>query len=58
MYEHVVLEKYRVDSAGTHLQIVIPDKDVSYYITDKKARCGELRIDDCLLYTSPSPRDS
>ncbi len=46
MYEHVVLEKYRVDSAGTHLQIVIPDKDVSYYITDKKARSGELRIDD------------
>lgn len=46
MYEHVVLEKYRVDSAGTHLQVVIPDKDVSYYITDKKARSGELRIDD------------
>lgn len=38
MYEHVVLEKYRVDSAGTHLQIVIPDKDVSYYITDKKGQ--------------------
>ena len=38
MYEHVVLEKYRVDSAGTHLQIMIPDKDVSYYITDKKAK--------------------
>lgn len=46
MYEQVVLEKYRVDGAGTHLQIVIPDKDVSYYITDKKARSGELRIDD------------
>ena len=46
MYEHVVLEKYRVDSAGTHLQVVIPDKDVSYYITEKKSRCGELRIDD------------
>ena len=41
----MVLEKYRVDSAGTHYSI-IPDKDVSYYIADKKARCGELRIDD------------
>ena len=46
MYEHIVLEKYRVDSSGTHLQIKIPDKDISYYITDKKAKYGELRIDD------------
>ena len=41
-----MLEKYRVDNSGTHLQIKIPDKDVSYYITDKKAKYGELRIDD------------
>ena len=41
-----MLEKYRVDSSGTHLQIKIPDKDISYYITDKKAKYGELRIDD------------
>lgn len=46
MYEHVVLEKYRVDDNGTHLQIKIPDKDISHYITDKKAKYGELRIDD------------
>lgn len=46
MYEHIVLEKYRVDNSGTHLQIKIPDKDISYYITDKKAKYGELRIDD------------
>lgn len=46
MYEHVVLEKYRVDDSGTHLQIVIPNRDISYYITDKKAKYGELRIDD------------
>lgn len=46
MYEHVVLEKYRVDDSGTHLQIVIPNRDIGYYITDKKARYGELRIDD------------
>lgn len=41
-----MLEKYRVDNSGTHLQIKIPDKDISYYITDKKAKYGELRIDD------------
>ena len=41
-----MLEKYRVDSSGTHLQIKIPDKDISYYIMDKKAKYGELRIDD------------
>lgn len=41
-----MLEKYRVDYSGTHLQIKIPDKDISYYITDKKAKYGELRIDD------------
>ena len=46
MYEHIVLEKYRVDNSGTHLQIKIPDKDISYYITDKKVKYGELRIDD------------
>ena len=46
MYEHIVLEKYRVDNSGTHLQIRIPDKDISYCITDKKAKYGELRIDD------------
>ena len=46
MYEHIVLEKYRVDNSGTHLQIKIPDKDISYYIADKKAKYGELRIDD------------
>lgn len=46
MYEHIVLEKYRVDNSGTRLQIRIPDKDISYYITDKKAKYGELRIDD------------
>lgn len=41
-----MLEKYRVDNSGTHLQIKIPDKDISYYIADKKAKYGELRIDD------------
>lgn len=41
-----MLEKYRVDNSGTHLQIKIPDKDISYYIMDKKAKYGELRIDD------------
>lgn len=41
-----MLEKYRVDNSGTHLQIKIPNKDISYYITDKKAKYGELRIDD------------
>lgn len=41
-----MLEKYRVDNSGTHLQIKIPDKDISYCITDKKAKYGELRIDD------------
>ena len=41
-----MLEKYRVDNSGTHLQLKIPDKDISYYITDKKAKYGELRIDD------------
>ena len=41
-----MLEKYRVDNSGTHLQIKIPDKDISYYITDKKAKYGALRIDD------------
>ena len=52
MYEHVVLEKYRVDDSGTHLQIVIPNRDISYYITDKKAKYGELRIDDGRHITS------
>ena len=41
-----MLEKYRVDGSGTYLQIKIPGKDISYYITDKKAKHGELRIDD------------
>lgn len=54
MYEHIVLEKYRVDNSGTHLQIKIPDKDISYYITDKKAKYGEpyFSLSNCSMDTA------
>ena len=46
MYEHAVLEKYRIDQDGTVLQIKIPDVDLSQYIVEKKAWYAEIRIDD------------
>lgn len=52
MYEHAVLEKYRIDQDGTVLQIKIPDVDPSQYIVEKKARYAEIRIDDGRTITS------
>lgn len=52
MYEHAVLEKYRIDQDGTSLQIKIPGVDMSQYITEKKARYAEIRIDDGRTITS------
>lgn len=52
MYEHAVLEKYRIDHDGTVLQIKIPDVDLSQYIVEKKARYAEIRIDDGRTITS------
>ena len=52
MYEHAVLEKYRIDQDGTVLQIKIPDIDLSQYIVEKKARYAEIRIDDGRTITS------
>ena len=52
MYEHAVLEKYRIDQDGTVLQIKIPDVDLSQYIVEKKARYAEIRIDDGRTITS------
>lgn len=52
MYEHAVLEKYRIDQDGTSLQIKIPGVDLGQYITEKKARYAEIRIDDGRTITS------
>lgn len=52
MYEHAVLEKYRIDQDGTSLQIKIPGVDLGQYITEKKARYAEIRIDDGRAITS------
>ena len=52
MYEHAVLEKYRIDHDGTVLQIKIPDVDLSQYIVEKNARYAEIRIDDGRTITS------
>lgn len=52
MYEHAVLEKYRIDQDGTVLQIKIPDVDLIQYIVEKKARYAEIRIDDGRTITS------
>lgn len=52
MYEHAVLEKYRIDQDGTFLQIKIPGVDLGRYITEKKARYAEIRIDDGRIITS------
>lgn len=52
MYQHAVLEKYRIDQDGTVLQIKIPDVDLSQYIVEKKARYAEIRIDDGRSITS------
>lgn len=52
MYQHAVLEKYRIDQDGTVLQIKIPDVDLSQYIVEKKARYAEIRIDDGRTITS------
>lgn len=52
MYEHAVLEKYRIDHDGTVLQIKIPDVDLSQYIVENKARYAEIRIDDGRTITS------
>ena len=52
MYEHAVLEKYRIDQDGTFLQIKIPGVDLGQYITEKKARYAEIRIDDGRTITS------
>ena len=52
MYEHAVLEKYRIDQDGTVLQIKIPDVDLSQYIVEKKVRYAEIRIDDGRTITS------
>lgn len=46
MYEHIVLEKYKVDSSGTKIIIQVPGKDISQFLKEKNARNGELRIDD------------
>ena len=52
MYQHAVLEKYRIDQDGTSLQIKIPGVDLRQYITEKKARYAEIRIDDGRTITS------
>lgn len=52
MYEHAVLEKYRIDQDGTSLQIKIPGVDLGQYITEKKAKYAEIRIDDGRTITS------
>ena len=52
MYEHAVLEKYRIDQDGTFLQIKIPGVDLGRYITEKKAKYAEIRIDDGRSITS------
>lgn len=52
MYEHAVLEKYRIDQDGTFLQIKIPGVDLGRYITEKKAKYVEIRIDDGRSITS------
>lgn len=52
MYEHAVLEKYRIDQDGTSLQIKIPGVDLGQYITEKKARYAEIHIDDGRTITS------
>lgn len=52
MYEHAVLEKYRIDQDGTFLQIKIPGVDLGRYITEKKAKYAEIRIDDGRYITS------
>lgn len=52
MFEYAVLEKYRIDQDGTVLQIKIPGVNLEQYITEKKARCAEIRIDDGRTITS------
>ena len=52
MYQHAVLEKYRIDQDGTSLQIKIPGVDLEQYITEKKAKYAEIRIDDGRTITS------
>ena len=52
MFQHAVLEKYRIDQDGTSLQIKIPGVDLGQYITEKKARYAEIRIDDGRTITS------
>lgn len=52
MYQHAVLEKYRIDQDGTSLQIKIPGVDLGQYITEKKAKYAEIRIDDGRTITS------
>lgn len=52
MYQNAVLEKYRIDQDGTSLQIKIPGVDLGKYITEKKARYAEIRIDDGRTITS------
>lgn len=52
MYQHAVLEKYRINQDGTSLQIKIPGVDLGKYITEKKARYAEIRIDDGRTITS------
>jgi len=58
MYEHAVLEKYRIDQDGTFLQIKIPGVDLGRYITEKKAKYAEIRIDDGRSITSLQRRKS
>lgn len=52
MFQHAVLEKYRIDQDGTSLQIKIPGVDLGQYITEKKSRYAEIRIDDGRTITS------
>lgn len=52
MYEHAVLEKYKIEQDGTVLQIKIPGVDLGRYITEKKAKYAEIRIDDGRAITS------
>lgn len=52
MYEHAVLEKYKIDQDGTVLQIKIHGVNLEQYITEKKAKYAEIRIDDGRTITS------
>lgn len=52
MYEHAVLEKYKIDQDGTVLQIKIHTVNLEQYITEKKAKYAEIRIDDGRTITS------